>query len=152
MLFVFFVVDLSTLNPQPSTSMALSDLIGEIHEQCWSNTAFFAESVTATPPTGDPVSLKADVGQETIREEHRGGKRLVIRERTITFTTDASLDCGGIAASAPLINYKFTYGGRAYSVAEVVYVSEKTKTAQVRCEHVTEAEGPRPGLRSGPSW
>lgn len=132
--------------------MGFADLIGEVHEQCWSNTAFFAESVTATTPAGDPVSISADVGQETIRQETRAAKKLTIRSRSISFATDASLDCGGIAATEPLINYKFTYGGRQYSVVEVVYVSEKTKTAQVRVEHVTEAEGPRPGLRDGPRW
>ena len=135
--------------------MALSDLYGDVLEEFAFNTKYFAESVKATPDTGDPFTLLADVGDETTREEVRGLKRLIIRSRTFTFSTDPELDCGGIAASANLIDYKFTYpvsGGRQYSVVEVVYIHEHSKIAQVRAENVTEAEGPRPGLREGPRW
>lgn len=132
--------------------MSLSDTIAAVLETFQLSTIFFGESVTATPPSGDPVSLVGDVGPETTRHDTRGGKKLVIRSRTMTFSVDASLDCGGIAASEPLIDYKMTYGGREYSVAEVLEVSEAGKFARVRLEHVTEAEGPRPGLRDGGRW
>jgi len=137
--------------------MTLSDLYADLTAQFFLSSDYFAESVKYTPAGGEAVTISADVGEETVEQTDRDGKRVIQRRRQFTVSTDPTLDCGGVAAPDGLVAGKFTYpasGGREYSVDQVNYISETEKIAQVEAVAVDETGqvGPRPGLRSGPRW
>ena len=137
--------------------MTLSDLSGDLLERFFLNIAYFAESVKYTPSGGSPVTIKADVGEETVEQTERAGKKVTLRRRQITASTDAELSCGGIADVAGVIRGKFTYpvsAGRDYSVERVIQVCEFSKIVQVEAVNVEETSDvdPRRGLRDGHKW
>jgi hypothetical protein len=75
------------------------------------------ETVTVRLKNATPVTLTALVGRErTVEKTTPEGRRKIVKERRVTFTTDAASRFGGVEGLP--MNATVTYAGTDYAVSE----------------------------------